>query len=164
MTSRLRPILSLIVVLAIALCATGPVLAADAKGELSFSAALWNPNDGGTSWSARAEYLIPLGHLYFGPSGELFDGPGTDGGAVGVAGEFHLGKKCGPGFGAAAYKPTGDTADAADLLYEVRAIFECGSGSAAVKFTGRQVWSKAADGAVTDPDGTQVDAGVVWRF
>lgn len=161
---RHRPVLLAVLAILTALAASGPVLAADARGELSFSAALFNPNDGGTAWSARAEYLIPLGPLYFGPSGELFDGPGTNGGAVGAAGEVHFGKKCGPGFGAAAYKPTGDSADAADLLYEVRALFECGSGSAAVKFTARQVWSKDASGATTDPDGTQVDAGVVWRF
>lgn len=161
MKRYLVPVFVLIALLAPAMALAGPQ-----PGELSFSAALFNPNDGGSSWSARAEYLIPLsgGPIYLGPSGELFDGPGTNGGAVGAAGEVHFGKKCGPGFGAAAYKPTGDTADAADLLYEVRALFECGSGSAAVKFTARQVWSKDATGAVTDPDGTQVDAGVVWRF
>ena len=150
---------------AILLAVAAPVLAADGKGELSFSASLFNPNDGGSSWTARAEYLIPAGdYVYFGPSGELSDGPGYNAGAVGGAFEVHLGKTCGPGFGAAAYKPTGDAADATNLLYEARALFECGSQNAALKLTARQVWSKDSAGATTDPDGTQFDAGVVWRF
>lgn len=162
MSKAFRSALCLAVV---ALLAVAVPCAAEAKGELSFSASLFHPNDGGSSWTARSEYLIPAGdYVYFGPSGELSDGPGYNAGAIGGAFEVHMGKTCGPGFGAAAYKPTGDAADAANLLYEVRALFECGSGSAAIKLTGRQVWSKDAAGATTDPDGTQFDAGVVWRF
>lgn len=140
--------------------------AGDATGELSFSAALWNPDAGGTSWSARSEYLIPLGGgpIYAGPSGDIFDGPGVNGGSVGVAGEVHVGKTCGPGFGGAAYKPFGDLADDTDYTYEIRAVFECGNEKAAVKVTGRQVWSRTVDGATIDPDGKRFDAGVVWRF
>ena len=148
------------------LLAGAAAFAGDAPGELSFAATLFNPDDGGTTWSARSEYLIPLagGPLYAGPSGEIFDGPGFDGGAVGVAGEFHIGKTCGPGFGGAAHKLFGDASDQAAWTYELRALFECGNQHAALKITGRQVWSRAEDGAVTEPDGKRFDAGVVWRF
>jgi len=69
-------VLPLIVALCLAMLAAAPVLAAPQPGELSFSASLFSPNDGGASWSARGEYLIPFSHFYFGPSVSLFDGPG----------------------------------------------------------------------------------------
>lgn len=147
------------------LLAGAAAFAGDAPGELSFAASLFNPKDGGSSWQARSEYLIPAGdYVFWGPSGEVFDGPKTDGGAIGAALEVHMGKKCGPGFGAAAHKLFGDAADQANWTYEARALFECGTSTAAFKATARQVWSKDEAGATTEPDGTIVDAGVVWRF
>lgn len=161
----IRAVCRTLFAVALAVVLVTPVaIAGDNPGELSFAGSLYNPKDGGTSYSLRSEYLAPLGHLYLGPSGEIFDGPGTDGGAVGIAGEVHLGKKCGPGFGGAAHKLFGDAADNAAYTYEVRALFECGTESAAFKATARQVWSRAEDGATEEPDGTRVDAGVVWRF
>ena len=158
---RYLPVLVLIALLVPVLAQAGPV-----NGELTFSAAAFKPNDGGTSWSATGEYLIPLagGPLLFGPSVSIFDGPGFDGGEFGVAGEVNFGKKCGPGFGGALHRPFGDAADSADYTGEVRAFFKCGTEHAFVKFTGAQTWSKAADGAVTDPDGTSFLGGVGWRF
>ena len=149
-----------------ALAATGAIYAADAKGELTFSASLFNPDAGSMVWSGTGEYLFPLGDstFLFGPSISLFDGGGFDGGAAGVAAEFNFGKKCGPGIGGAAHKLTGDAADQADYTYEARAFFKCGSEHAFVKFTASQVWSKAESGATTDPDGTSVQGGLGWRF
>jgi hypothetical protein len=156
----------LVIVLAIVLLAISSAICAPSKGELTFSASLFNANEGPTVWSGTGEYLIPIGHhLLFGPSVALFDAGETDGGSVGVAGEVNIGGgKCGPGFGAAVYRPLGDAADLADYTGEARVFFKCGSEHAFVKFTGTQTWSKNADGAVTDPDGTKVLAGLGWRF
>lgn len=154
----------LLIALCMAMMAAGAWAAAPDKGELSFGASAFKPDDGKTAWEAKGEYLIPFGHIYAGPSLSLFNGDGFDGGAVGGALELHFGKKCGPGFGGAAYKLFGDAADAAKYTYEVRGLFECGSEHAFVKFIGREVYSKAEDGAVTEPDGTRFDGFVGWRF
>lgn len=161
-----KPFRTALCLMVAVLLAGAAALAGPNPGELSFGASLFNPDDGKSVWSATGEYLIPLGasHLYAGPSGSVFNGNDFDGGAAGVAGEFHFGELCGPGFGGAAHKTFGDAADQAEYTYEARALFECGNEHAAVKFTGRQVWSKAKDGATTEPDGTRVEGFFVFRF
>ncbi len=159
MEARYLPVL-----LVIALLGATLALAAPAKGELTFSASLFNPDAGETVWQGTGEYLFPVGsYLVLGPSVSLFDLGPTDGGAAGVAGEVNL---KGPGlfFGAAAHKPTGDAADAVDYTYEARAGLKLGSGRWFAKLTASQVWSKGADGATTDPDGTSFQAGIGARF
>jgi hypothetical protein len=151
----------------VALAASAPAYCgAPAKSELTFSAAAFQPKDGGSSWSLTGEYLIPIGDgpFLFGPSASIFDGPGTDGGAFGLAAAFNFGKTCGPGLGGAVHRLTGDAADAAAYTYEARAFFKCGSEHAFVQILAAQTWSRAADGATTDPDGTAVLGGLGWRF
>jgi len=151
----------LTVVALLCLCAF-PVLAK--SGEATFSASLWNPNEGDTTWSATGEYLFPLGPLVVGPSISMFDLGPVDGGSAGVAGEFNLTGKAGLFIGGAAHKLTGDAADFADYTYEARAGLKLGTGKWFAKLYASQVWSKAADGAVTDPDGTSFQAGIGARF
>jgi hypothetical protein len=147
------------------LAATSPALAAPAKDELTFSAALANPNKGDTSWAATGEYLIGVGSTFvFGPSIGLFDTGTLNGGAIGVAGEVAVGKTSGLFLGGALHKLTGDAADAADYTAEARAGLKFGTERGGVKVYASQVWSRDKAGAVTDPAGTQVTAGVFLRF
>ena len=163
MRSRLA-VLAVLVTLA-CLTAAAPTLAADAKGELTFSASLFNPDAGSTVWSGTGEYLIPVGkYLVAGPSLSLFDAGEVGGGAAGAALEVNLSKGPGLFFGGAAHKLTGDAADAADYTYEARAGLKLGAGKWFAKLTASQVWSKAEDGATTDPDGTSFQAGIGARF
>lgn len=134
------------------------------KAELTFSATAFKPNDGKTTYAGQMEFLFPTGPFVIGPSVSLFRGDEFQGGAFGVAGEWNLGAKCGPGLGAAIHKPTGDAADLADYTGELRAFFKCGTEHGFVKFTGRQIWSQQADGSRTDPDGTSIDGGVGLRW
>ena len=135
-----------------------------ATSELTFSANAFKPKDGGTTYAGQLEMLFPVGPFLAGPSVSVFHGDDFHGNAFGVAGEWNLGEKCGPGIGVAVHKPGGDAADLADLTGEIRAFFKCGSDKAFLKATARQVWSQAADGARSDPDGTSVDAGIGWRW
>lgn len=155
------------IVAALALSAAAyPILAAE-QNELTFSASLFNPNDGPTVFTGTGEFLIPIGGGAFmlGPSLSLFDGGDFEGGEYGVAAELNVGgKTCGPGLGGAVHVPTGDAADLVDYTYQARAFFKCGSAHAFSKLMASQVWSKAEDGATTEPDGTRFTAGIGWRF
>ena len=147
------------------LSAATPAMAADAKGELTFSASLFNPDAGATIWSGTGEYLIPVGkYLVAGPSLSLFDAGEADGGAAGGALEVNLSKGPGLFFGGAAHKLTGDAADAADYTYEARAGFKLGGERGGAKIYASQTWAKQESGATVDPGGTAVNAGLYLRF
>jgi len=163
---RRATVACLVLFACLTLAATAPALAVGTDGELTLSASLFNAKQGATVYAAKGEYLHAFGdYLYAGLSVSLYDAGETDGGAFGVAGEIHMSGsgKCGPGFGAALYRPTGDAADLADYTGELRAFFECGD-QAFVKVMATQTWSQQADGARKDPDGTAVLAGIGWRF
>src|SRR5262245_51382770 len=87
---RLTRYLVLPIVLAACLgvAAAGPIQK-QGKDELTFSASLFNPNEGDTVWTATGEYLIGVSpHLLIGPSLSMFDTGPTDGTAFGLAGEL----------------------------------------------------------------------------
>lgn len=158
-------ILPVIVAVLAVLATSVPVLAAS-KDELTFSAALSNPNDGTTTWAATGEYLIGtgLGTLLVGPSVTLFDLGPTQGGSIGVTGELGVGKTSGFFLGAALKKLTGDAADVADYTGEARAGIKFGGERGFAKLYLSQVWSQAASGDVSKPDGTSFVAGLGLRF
>lgn len=147
------------------LAATDPIQAATANDELTFSASLFNPNDGTTVYTATGEYLIGLGgNFLLGPSVRLFDAGDTDGGSFGVAAELGVGKTSGFFLGGALHKLTGDAADVADYTGEARAGVKFGGERGFAKLYLSQVWSQQADDSVTDPNGTAFVAGLGLRF
>lgn len=155
----------LVFLLVAVLFAVLPAVASPTKDELSFSASLFNANEGSTVWSANGEYLIGLGASFLaGPSVGIFDLGDTDGGRFGVAGKLRVGKDGGFFVGGALHKLTGDAADSASLTAEARAGVDFGGQNAFAEFMALQRWSRSVGGAVTDPDGTAVTAGLVLRF
>jgi len=139
--------------------------AAPAKDELTLSASLFNPDNGDTVWSATGEYLIGIGgNFLLGPSVSMFDLGKVDGNSIGVAGELGVGKTSGLFLGGAVHVLGGDAGDAADYTGEARVGIKFGGQRGFVKLFASQVWSKAADGAVSDPDGTSFQAGLGLRF
>src|SRR5437867_1828756 len=71
-----------------------PAKSTAAKDELTFSAALSNPNNGDTTYNLTGEYLVGtgIGNLLVGPSVSLFDlGNHFQGGSVGLSGELGVG-------------------------------------------------------------------------
>lgn len=154
-----------IVALSLACAVGAPTFGADAKSELSFSGALSNPNDGGSSWSATGEYLIAVGGAFLlGPSVSLFDAPGADGGSFGLAGELNAGKTSGLFFGGAVSKLTGDLGNLADYAAQARAGLKFGSGTGGVKIYAARTWTRGETGEVSAPDSTDVVAGLILRF
>ena len=147
------------------ICITVSMAGVPQKSELTFSASLFNPTDGETVWSGTGEMLFPIfGNLIAGPSVSLFDLGKTDGGSFGVASELGIGKTSGLFVGAAVSKPTGDAADEYTYSGQARFGVKFGGQHCFVKVYASQTWSKAEDGAVTDPDGTAFNAGLGLRF
>lgn len=136
-----------------------------AKSELTFSASAFKPADGSTVWSGTGEMLYPIfGNLIAGPSVTLADLGDVQGGAFGVAGELGVGKTSGLFLGAAVLKNTGDLADQAEYTGQARVGVKFGGQHGFVKVYASQTWSRAEDGATTDPDGTAFNAGLGLRF
>jgi hypothetical protein len=138
---------------------------AKAADELTFSASLFNPNQGPTTWAGNGEYLIGVSNnVLIGPSVGLFDLGETDGGQVGVAGKVRIGKKSGLFVGGALHKLTGDAADAADYTADARAGLDFGGEKGFVTVYAQQTWAQNDAGDRTSPEGTSVVAGVGLRF
>jgi len=159
-------VLCLVLAAGLAVASISPTLALPAKNELTFSASLFNPDDGTTVWTATGELLLGIsgGHLLLGPSVSLFDAGDTDGGAYGAALEWNLTGKQGLFVGGAAHVPNGDLADAYDYDYSARAGVKLGTERWFGKLFASQVWTQAADGSTTDPDGTSFQAGIGARW
>lgn len=134
------------VLLVIALLGATLAQAAPAKGELTFSASLFNPDAGATTWSGTSEYLMPAGkYIVAGPSVSLFDKGATEGGAFGAALEVNLMKGPGLFFGGSLQKPTGDLDDIANWVYGLRAGVKLGKGAWFAKLYLAQMWADMDD-------------------
>jgi hypothetical protein len=156
----------LLALLAVVFFTATPVTAAVGKDELTFSANLFNPNQGDTVWNATGEFLIGVGKtgaFKIGPSVSAFDLGPVDGTSYGVAGEFGF-PKSGLFAGGALHALSGDAKDVADYTAEARLGVKFGGERGFAKLYLSQVWSQATDGAVTDPDGTAFTAGLGLRF
>lgn len=158
-------VLPVLIVAALLLFAPSAAYCKAANDELTFSASLFNPNDGPTVWSGSGEFLIGVGgNFLLGPSVGLFDTGSTDGGQVGVAGKLRIGKTSGLFVGGAVHKLTGDAADAAKYTGDARAGVDFGGQRGFVTLYAQQTWAQNESGERSSPEGTSVFAGVGLRF
>ena len=144
----------------LALAATGR-----AADELTFSASASNPNDGQTTFDLNVQYLIgAAGNFLLGPTVTMFDAGETDGGLFGVAGKLRIGKTSGFWLGFRVQKPSGDVADSVDYAADGLAGFDVGTEHVFATFYGGRTWTRDKAGATTNPEGTNFNAGLGWRF
>lgn len=147
------------------LFATTLALAAPAPDELTFSANANNPNEGPTTFQLNIQYLIGVtGNFLLGPTVGLFDAGETDGGLFGVTGKLRVGKTSGFWVGASLQKPSGDVADQVSYLGDLLAGYDVGTKHAFATFYASRRYSRETSGATVDPDGTNFNAGIGWRF
>lgn len=160
---RLR--LTAFVALCLAAVAAGPILAATAADELTFSASARNPNEGDTTFQLNIQYLLGAsGNFLIGPSVSMFDAGDTDGGLFGLTGKLRIGKKSGFWVGGRLQKPSGDAADQVEYVGDLLAGVDVGTEHAFATFYASQTYSREKSGATVDPDGTNFNAGLGWRF
>ena len=160
---RLRPAVLFVLFTLACLAATGPLLAA--PDELTFSGAASNPNQGPSTFALNLQYLIGVGgNFLIGPTATLYDVGDTDGGLFGFTGKVRIGQTSGFWIGGRLQKPSGDVADQVKYVGDLLAGLDVGTSHAFATFYASRTYSRDKAGATVDPDGTNFNAGIGWRF
>lgn len=165
MRRYLLPVFILIALLVPALLASGPILAADGKSELSVSGSFVKPKDASTVYAIDLQVAMPIGragYVVLGPNLHL-DSDDTKQ-AIGGVLEFNLlgSAKSGPFFGASALYLQKEPA-ASDVRYSGNVLAgwkqNIGTGAALKVYASAPYW-----GAERDLSDWQGFAGVLIRI